>query len=520
MCTVIFVGPGASADGSTLLSHSDTGQDSRVRRVPAATHEPGSVASLYAGIQDVRPDPEDFGEVLGQIPQVARTHAYLHSAYPHLNEHQLALAESTTSQRPELVALRGEGEGCLTIEQAMALALQRCTQAQEAVELIGRLMEAQGFLPSCGDGGELLLLADPQDAWVMEVFGVGKGWRKDSGQPGALWAARRIARDQALVVANWSVLTELAPADPDVRIGRGVIEFAQARGWLAPGQSLHWRNAFTPLPREWALSRLWLFHQRFAPSLREWPQRQLGPDAHQTLDAYVQALEPIDLYPMSIRPERPLALADLMAFHRDTFAGTVYDLTAQPQWTVQDSEGKSRKSELATPFPGPELTRLLRLTRRRPVARHFGHYAAISQLRSDRAHDAAGVYWLALDNPIAAPWLPFSLATRQMPEPVRDYDPDRFSTGSLRWAVDFVDNLMRLGWQRALPLVQQRRDAFEAALQSEWLLLDAALAREPDAAKRSAQATAFAESTVQRALQRWVELRHELLVQLTNNRWV
>jgi len=58
----------------------------------------------------------------------------------------------------------------------MIFALQRCDKAREAVLLIGDLMIRYGFLPSSGDGSETLVIADTDEAWVLEVFGVGNGW--------------------------------------------------------------------------------------------------------------------------------------------------------------------------------------------------------------------------------------------------------------------------------------------------------------------------------------------------------
>ena len=82
------------------------------------------------------------------------TYAYIHSAYPHMNEYQLAIAESTINQRPELAVTRETGKQIMTIEQAEIFALQRCKKARDAVRLIGALMETYGFLPSSGDGAE------------------------------------------------------------------------------------------------------------------------------------------------------------------------------------------------------------------------------------------------------------------------------------------------------------------------------------------------------------------------------
>ena len=527
MCTIIAVGPQASADGSTLLSHSDTGPDSRIRRVDAQDHPPGSLAPVHWGLQDVRSERlDDWGEVIGHVPQVAHTHAYFHSAYSHINEHQLALAESTTTQRTELECGRDQGEQIMTIEQAMVLALQRCTSARQAVALVGQLMQDHGFLSSCGRGGELLCVADPQELWVLEVVGVGPGWTRASGLPGAVWAAQRMPADHALVVANWSVLGELDLADSQtVMACAHVRSFAQARGWCdsTPGQRFDWRQAYTPLPREWATSRLWLFYTQVAPSLRAWPERRLqdsarGQQRERTLDAYAQVVEPLSLYPFSVRPEKPLALQDLMAFHRSTMEGTIYDFTEQPQWWVANDEGQLVKSPLATPFPTPDLRRLLHLSNRRPVARAFGHYCAINQLRQDLPNDVAGVYWVALDNPLVSTWVPMHLGLRSVHEAFSTYDPLQFSEVSARWCVDFVDHLMQLGFQKALPLLQARRDPWQAELIAQWQRLDTELAAEPDLERRRDRATAAAHAAMAEVPVFYRAMRHELLVALGHHR--
>ena len=51
-CTIIAVGKKASADGSNIISHTDTGPDSRIFVVPAQTFKPGEKATVYWGIQD------------------------------------------------------------------------------------------------------------------------------------------------------------------------------------------------------------------------------------------------------------------------------------------------------------------------------------------------------------------------------------------------------------------------------------------------------------------------------------
>ena len=161
-CTIIAVGKKVSADGSVIISHTDCGADNRIRVVHGRTFGKGEMAPVYWGIQDIHRPLDDFGDVLGHIPQVENTYTYFHSAYPHMNEHQLAIAESTTSQRKELRVDMAVCKQIMTVEQAQAFALQRYTSAREATAFIGQLMSQYGFLPSCAGESETLVIGDTE----------------------------------------------------------------------------------------------------------------------------------------------------------------------------------------------------------------------------------------------------------------------------------------------------------------------------------------------------------------------
>ena len=143
-CTIIVAGKKATTDGSVLVSHSDGGADCRLRVIPRLTFPKGTMAPVYWGIQDIRP-MDSLGKVIGYIPQVEHTYSYIHSSLPHINEFQLAIGESTLSQRDELKFEMKDGEQIMTVEQAEIFALQRCTKARDAVILIGKLMEEYWF---------------------------------------------------------------------------------------------------------------------------------------------------------------------------------------------------------------------------------------------------------------------------------------------------------------------------------------------------------------------------------------
>ena len=154
-CTDIVVGKDASADGSVITSHTADGAfyDARVRTIPGKTFPKGSKVDVFWNIgMDEDSEPVKIGE----IPQVEKTYPYFHVGYPFMNEHGVAIGESTIGQKEELKTFRPDARALLTIEQLEIFALQRGKTAREAITVIGELAEKYGFLPSCGTEGESL----------------------------------------------------------------------------------------------------------------------------------------------------------------------------------------------------------------------------------------------------------------------------------------------------------------------------------------------------------------------------
>ena len=523
-CTIIAAGKKATADGSVIISHTDTGPDSRIYYVPGATFRAGEKAPVYWGIQDADRPLEDDGEVLGYIPQVSKTYGYFHSAYSHMNEVQLGIAESTTAQRPELVCTREGGKQIMTIEQAMIFALQRYDKARDAVLFIGDLMTRYGFLPSSGDGSETLVIADKEEAWVFEVFGVGNGWEPGTGRPGAIWAAQRLPDDQATMVPNWSIIKEIDASDT----GRYLVsdnyrQEAIDRGWYDPasGKPFIWQEAYSPLPEEYATSRFWLFYTTFMPGMKEWPDRKLDPaNPYKGMQPYYQVVEPLSIYPFAAVPEKKISVQDVIAFQRSTFEGTIYDMTSYPEWLVPDGKGGYVKSPLATPFPGSEMRKLIRQTYRRPVARHRGHYGMVMQLRDWLPDAIGGVYWVYLDNPYFSPYVPIYAGNTSVAETYNIYDPGRYDERSARWAIDFVDNLANLQFQDIAADVREVRDPFEAEIFAAQAAVEAdalAMYKKDKGAARK-YLTGYSDEKMNRVTEMFLELRDQIITRYTNNR--
>jgi dipeptidase len=164
-CTSILVGRLASADGSTMTSHScDSGSDRTwMSIVPNRKHKPGDTAKLYLEPKLAKgPDDPERLEA-GEIAQVPETFAYLNAAYPIMNEHQLAIGETTIGGRRELVSQAG----MIDAPELFRLCLERAKTAREAVRVADELTALHGY----NDWGECLTFADPKEVWQFEIYG-------------------------------------------------------------------------------------------------------------------------------------------------------------------------------------------------------------------------------------------------------------------------------------------------------------------------------------------------------------
>ncbi len=467
-CTVIGAGRLATVDGSVITSHTDCCSECRIQVVPAKTHPKGAMAPVHWGMVYFGADDDrhalplgDYGKVIGQIPQVEKTFAYFHTGYSQMNEHQLAIGESTCSERAELHVpyIEGLTRQIMTVEQAQVFALERCRSAREAVGLIGSLMEKHGFLPSCG-GSEALCIADPKELWEMEICGVGPEWTPEGGKPGAIWAARRVPDDQVIVIANHFRIREIDPRDPGTLVSPNYMQEAVDRGWYDPknGRPFVWQEVYSPPIREGSLSRIWLVSSTLAPSLKDWPKRRVqGPAGPGTL--YAQPIEGAAFYPFSVKPEKKIGVEDVIAFQRSTFEDTIYDMTWDPAWMVPGGGGKLEKSPMATPFLPRDLETVLKIRHHRTIAGPA--YGMVAQLRSWLPDEVGGVYWFYVDNPFVSAYVPIYAGVMDVAPAYKAYDFREFSEDSARWAVDFVEKLMLLRWRAAVKDLHNARDPLE-----------------------------------------------------------
>ena len=520
-CTVIVVGKNASTDGSVIISHTDAGPDCRVHYVPPQNYKAGAMADIHFGMVDLGRTIGDYGKVLGQLPQVEHTYGYFQSAYSQINQYQLAIGESTISQREGLKVNPMVCKQIMTIEQAQAFALQRCKTAKEAVTLIASLMEKYGFLTSCVGESESLAIGDVNEVWIMEFYSVGNNWTPESGKPGVIWAAKRVPDDHTLIIPNWSIIKQINIKDTlNYRASSNYMQLAIDSGWYNPNSGLPfiWQDAYSPVPREWATSRFWKFYYDNAPQLGLPNRYTNDPTAGD--NQYTQFVEPLSIYPFSVKPAKKISVQDVMAFQRSTFTGTIYDKENAPAWFYPNADGKLVRSPIATPFPTIEMRKVLNINRRRNVARAHGEYGMVAQLRGWLPDEVGGIYWFFLDNAYTSAYVPIYTGATDVAECYKIYDQDNYDENSARWAVDFVDNLLYLRWQDAVKDLHTVRDPLEKSFFDEQAEVDKKaqqlLKKSPKKAKE--YLTKLTIERMEKSHKMFLDLRNTLITRYTNNK--
>ncbi len=417
-CTSVMVGKLASADGSTMTSHScDSGSDRTwMTIVPHMKHKPGEMARLF--IEPKRAKSPNDPELMeaGTIPQVAETYAYLNAAYPIMNEYQLAIGETTIGGRRELVS----DKGLLDAPELFRLALERAKTAREAIRVIDELTAKYGY----NDWGESFTFADPKEVWLFEIYGPGKG------KVGAVWAAERVPDGEVSVSANSSRLRQLDLGDKDMFMASAnVLSLAEELGfWSAKsGKPFEFCYAYAPDSRTSLACRRreWRVLSLLAPSLK------LDPESEN--------------YPFSVKPEKKVTIADVLAIFRDHYNDSPYDMTRS--LLVPDGKGGVRKSPVANPFMTNELRELFRINRERYICSAASTYLQITQSRDWLPDAIGGIVWLGYDNPATTPHTPFYAGISRMPASYMVDGRWGYRRDCAWWAYRTVSKLALFRWQ-------------------------------------------------------------------------
>jgi dipeptidase len=490
-CTSIMVGRLASSDGSVITSHTCDGiYRTWLEVYPHSHYEKGTMHPVYWGTFSME-DAGDMSKVTKrvEIPEVEETYAFLNTAYPCLNEKQLAIGETTLRGKEEL---RNQ-EGLFKIEELAKIALQRCKTAREAIALIGKLAEEYGY----GDySPECLTIADTKEVWQLEISGSGKG------KPSAIWCAARIPDDHVGVSANISRISTIDFENPEM--------FMHSTDLKKVAKKLGYWDGNEPL-KFWKVISV----SRKAFDIREYyVLSTLAPSLNLSFDA--------EELPFSVKPEKQLSVYDVMKFFRETYEGTPWDMTRNLMVTVKkkDDQGNEIEEKVKSPIVNNwmswDLWMLLDELKdgtfkfRYTIAQMMCSYSHVIQCRSWLPDEVGAIAWFSFDNPALSPRIPIFSGVLRLPSSFGICGQHRYRTDAAIWSFREANRLATLRWSKGKGLIESAVREFEIKATEELPMIEKrAVELISDGRRAEAQEylTSYTNSFAFATMKKWEELK-------------
>ena len=445
-CTNFLVTPGASVNGTSMITYA---ADSHVLYGelyfrPAADYPPGTMLDVYEW---------DTNRFLGRIPQVSHTY----SVVGNMNEHQVAIGETTYGGRYELV----DTTGIVDYGSLMYITLQRARTAREAIKIMGELVEKYGYHSS----GESFSIADPNEVWILEMIGKGTTLVTQDGRTfnrdkGAVWVAVRIPDGYVSGHANQARIRQFPLDDPENCLyAPDVISFAREKGYYqGPDEEFSFSDTYAPVDFSGARFcdiRVWSFF------------KDINSDMQQYYD-YVKGEDLENRMPLFIKPSRKLSNKDLMNFMRDHLEGTELDMS---------------KDAGAGPFGLPYRWRPLTweyngktYVNERATATQQTGFSFVAECRPMKPDWLGGILWFGIDDAASTTYVPMYCGMTRVPESyaVGNGDLLTYSETSAFWAFNFVSNFTYLRYNVMIKDVQKVQTELESKFITEVAAIDAA----------------------------------------------
>ena len=486
-CSNIIVSPGASVDGSSMVSYAADSHwlfgELYFRK--AGNWKPGSRLAIYEW---------DSNKPLGDIAQVRSTF----QTVGNMNVHQLIIGETTWGGREEQV----DTNGVMDYGSLIYIALQRASTAREAIQVIVDLANEYGY-PS---EGESFSIADPKEAWVMDL--VGKG----SDNKGIVWVARRVPDGYICAHANQCRITRFPWNDPENCLyAPDVAEFARSKGWYSGSdEDFSFRDAYNPLDfggaracdaRAWAAFNIlcdgqFTYEENGAEVTRpasDWLEYAMGYDMKGEM-------------PLFVKPSRKLSVKDIADVMRDHFEGTPMDMrtdigaggNACPyRWRPMNFkvDGKTYVNE-------------------RAIATQQTGFWFVGQARGWLPDTIGALLWFGCDDAATSYLTPIYVNTREVPECLREGNGDllHYSATSQFWINNRVTNACYRMYDAMEPVVRAEVDAYENRMMTEVRQMDDKMLKLRGDRRIVRKLTRFSVDNAMKQFRHWVELEEMLTV--------
>ncbi len=450
-CTSYLVTPGASVDGSSMISYA---ADSHIRYgelyyLPGGPQPEGSYFQAYY---------RGSHKPLAKIPNPPFTYTVI----GFMNEKQVSIGESTFGGRPELA----DTTGGIDYGSLMFVSMQRSATAREAIKVIAELVEEYGYYGP----GESFSIADPNEVWIMEIIGKGTNMQFDrrtrqhfNADKGAVWVAIRIPDGYISAHANHARImnfdrenlkTSISSKNmhlitqPDISTvyAHDVVSFARRKGYFNGAESeFSFSDTYAPIDfgkARFCEARVWSMFKEVNSQMIPYMNYAMGYDLKNRM-------------PLYIKPDRKLSVQDLISFKRDYLDGTEYDMS---QDVGAGPWGKPyRWRPMTWKIDGKEYFH------ERTTATQQTAFSYIAQLRRGYPDAVGGILWFGVDDANTSVYIPMYAAMQRVPHTfaVGNGSILEYSEDAAFWVFNKVANFAYLRYGLMLPDIQKVQSEFE-----------------------------------------------------------
>lgn len=462
-CTNFLLTKSTTKDGSTMVTYS---ADSHVLygelyHWPAGTWPAGTMLDVYDW---------DSGKFLGKIPQAVQTY----NVVGNMNEHQLAIAETTFGGRAELHHQEG---AIIDYGSLIYITLQRAKTAREAIAVMTDLVAKYGYASE----GESFSISDPNEVWILEMIGKGEG------EKGAVWVARMVPDGYVCAHANQARITTFPLEgrtsissdnmkrlyNPDITTiySKDVISFAKQKGFYpqdGKNADFSFSDSYAPVDFSGARAceiRVWAFFNAINSDMAQYWEYAKGTGIKRDEKGYAT-----NRMPLWVKPNRKVDVLEVMDFMRDHLEGTELDMSKDPG---------------AGPYECPYRWRPMTFkvddkeyVHERATATQQTGFTFVSQSRSWLPNEIGGILWFGVDDAASTVYFPMYTCSAKVPQAyaVGNGSMMEFTNKAAFWVFNQVTNFAYTRYNVIHPDIRKKQKALETQYQSFVQMVDAGAA--------------------------------------------
>ncbi|WP_418423794.1 C69 family dipeptidase [Alistipes sp.] len=478
-CTNFIVTKGASTDGSVMVTYAADSHAlyGALYHTPGGKHKSGAMLPVYEW---------DTGRYLRDIPQVKETW----STIGNMNEHSLIIGETTYGGRRELE----DSTGRMDYGSLIYITLQRAKTAREAIGVIAELADTYGYASS----GESFSIADPDEAWIMEL--IGKGFKDDgkggNARKGIVWVARRIPNGYVSAHANQARITTFPKNDPENCLySPDVVSFAREMGYYdGPDADFSFCDAYAPLDfgaLRACEARVWAFFRTVADDMDQYVDYAMGHNKENRM-------------PLWVKPRAKVSPKTVFDCMRDHYEGTPMDMTTDIGAGGHNCPYRWRPMEF-------EVDGVSYVNERATATQQTGFWF-VAQARPGVTRDM-GILWFGVDDAATSCLTPIFCSAQEVPECFREGNGSmlEYSPTSAFWLFNRTTNFAYMRYDMISADIRKVTDKWENDMLDNVQRVNARVGRMSPAARQN-YLTQLSVETAQQLFDRWQKLNNYLLV--------